>query len=80
MPGNVNRSNALHIPSHSDDLIHQLRIARIRKGWSQQSLAVLIGTHTNEIHRWENKHTLPRSDTFIAWLEVLGFKIVPPAD
>jgi DNA-binding XRE family transcriptional regulator len=72
--------NSRHEPSHSDELIHQLRTMRIKKGWTQQTLAVLIGVHTNEIHRWENKHTLPRSDTLIAWLEVLGFKIVAPPE
>jgi transcriptional regulator with XRE-family HTH domain len=70
--------NSRHEPSHSDQLIHQLRAARIRKGWTQQTLAILIGVHTNEIHRWENKHHLPNSDTFMAWLQILDFKIVGP--
>lgn len=77
MPGNVYRAN-LHRPSHNDELIHKLRDTRIARGMSQQTLAVLIGVHTNEIHRWENKHNLPNSDTFIAWLDILGFKIIPP--
>lgn len=78
MPGNVYRANFKHTPSHSDGLYHQLRLRRIQKGWSQQTLAVLLGVHTNEIHRWENKHHLPNSDTFVAWLEILDFKIVSP--
>jgi ribosome-binding protein aMBF1 (putative translation factor) len=78
MSGSVTEANSRYVPKHSDKLIHQLRIERIRRGWSQQALAVTIGVHTNEVHRWENKHHLPNADTFIAWLEALDFKIVPP--
>lgn len=77
-PNRVVEANSRHELSHSDELIHKLRAERIKRCWSQQTLAVLIGVHTNEIHRWENKHTLPRADTLIAWLEVLDFKIIPP--
>jgi DNA-binding XRE family transcriptional regulator len=78
MPVTVLEVNSRHRPGHSHELIHQLRERRIAKGWSQQTLAVLLGVHTNEIHRWENKHHLPNSDTFIGWLELLDFKIIPP--
>jgi transcriptional regulator with XRE-family HTH domain len=78
MSGSVAEANARGAPKHSDKLYHQLREARIRKGWSQQRLAVLLGVHTNEIHRYEHKQHLPNADTFVAWLEVLDFKIVPP--
>jgi ribosome-binding protein aMBF1 (putative translation factor) len=78
MSGSVVEANSRYAPTHSDKLYHQLREARIRKGWSQQTLAVLLGVHSNEIHRWEHKHNLPRSDTFVGWLELLDFKIVAP--
>jgi DNA-binding XRE family transcriptional regulator len=78
MPDRVAEINARHEPAHHDALLHKMREVRISKCMSQQTLAVLIGVHTNEIHRWENKHNLPRLDTFLAWLEILGFKIVPP--
>jgi transcriptional regulator with XRE-family HTH domain len=80
MSGSIAHSNFGHRPTHGDKLIHKLRDRRIAKGWSQQTLAVLIGVHSNEINRWEHKRTSPRSDTFVAWLEILDFKIVGPEE
>jgi transcriptional regulator with XRE-family HTH domain len=80
MSDRIAEINSRHKPIHGDDLIHHLRDVRIARCMSQQTLAVLMGVHTNEIHRWENKHTIPRSDTLLAWLETLGFRIIPPAD
>ena len=52
---------------------------RIAKGLSQHALAIKIGCSDTDFHRYERRYHLPSADTFIAWLEALDFKIVPPS-
>jgi transcriptional regulator with XRE-family HTH domain len=65
-------------PSHHHDLFHKLRKIRIAKRISQHDLAVKIGVHAHEMHRYERRQVIPSADTFLAWLEALDFKIVAP--
>ncbi len=65
-------------PAHNNTLFHLLRDERIRRGQTQLILAEKIGISPRDLHRYENRHHLPNSDTFVAWLEVLGFTISPP--
>ena len=63
---------------HGNEIFHKLREVRIAKGITQHALAFMIGCHPHEINRWERRKNLPSADTFIAWLQVLGFTIVAP--
>jgi transcriptional regulator with XRE-family HTH domain len=38
---------------------NQLREARLQHGWSQQQVADLLGTTTNNVSRWELGRTTP---------------------
>jgi ribosome-binding protein aMBF1 (putative translation factor) len=74
----VQSSNAQRNLEHGNELFHKLRQVRIDRGISQQALAATIGCSVNDINRYEHRIHLPNSDTFLAWLEVLGFTVVPP--
>jgi transcriptional regulator with XRE-family HTH domain len=56
----------------------KLREVRIAKGISQKTLAIMVGCTANDINRYERRFHLPGADTFVAWLQALDFKIVPP--
>jgi transcriptional regulator with XRE-family HTH domain len=76
----VQKHNSKQDRDHGNELFHKLRRVRIAKGISQEALARMIGCCSNDINRYERRNHLPNSDTFVAWLTVLGFKIVAPEE
>jgi transcriptional regulator with XRE-family HTH domain len=71
-------ANSGHRPKHNNAVFLKLREVRIAKGISQKTLASMIGCSINDINRYERRFHLPSADTFVAWLQALDFKIVPP--
>jgi transcriptional regulator with XRE-family HTH domain len=74
----VQTHNSKQRRDHGNELFHKLREVRIAKGISQEALSRMIGCSINDINRYERRNHLPNADTFVAWLEVLGFTIVAP--
>jgi transcriptional regulator with XRE-family HTH domain len=57
-------------------LINQLVVARIANGISQLQVGKGCGLARNQIGRIENGHSAPMLESFCAWADMLGFKII----
>lgn len=52
-----------------------LKALRVAKGWSQDTLAAIVGGNRSQVYKWEDSETTPGADYMAAFSVVFG---VPP--
>lgn len=63
-----------------NDLITQLRAARIEQGLTQAELAEAIGVNTSSLKGWERTYQQPGLSKAQAWAHALGLRLVLEPD
>ena len=53
----------------------ELKLVRKRNGLSCETLAEIMGYHTNSVHRWERLGRLPGLKAASDWAAALGFDL-----
>jgi transcriptional regulator with XRE-family HTH domain len=62
------------IDPRAEYLINELTNLRKEAGLSQNELAERIGTQPNALRNWEQKITIPRTDSLVLWAAALGYE------
>jgi len=57
------------------DHITKLVKEREKRGWSKYAVAQKIFVNSASIHNYETGKTIPRITTFMAWCEVLDYRV-----